>query len=131
MWDYLNAAGIRQENNYYKQGEMKKKLFAVPLALGMALGMAGCGNEAETTTTTEKTTVAPFYTTEWPKTYTTKVYDIDGELIGDKTVDLKECPTVNDALNKYFDVKKNGTFITSINNSVVDSNWYLNILENG
>ena len=131
MWDYLNAAGIRQENNYYKQGEMKKKLFAIPLALGMALGMAGCGNEAETTTTTEKTTVAPYYTTEWPKTYTIKVYDIDGELIGDKTVDLKECPTVNDALDKYFDVKKNGTFITSINNSVVDSNWYLNILENG
>jgi ABC-type glycerol-3-phosphate transport system substrate-binding protein len=110
MWDYLNAAGIRQENNYYKQGEMKKKLFAIPLALGMALGMAGCGSSSETTTkvettTTETTTIAPT-TTSTPKTYTIKVYDIDGELIGDKTVDLKECPTVNDALDKYFDVKK-------------------------
>ena len=114
---------------------MKKRLFAIPLALGMALGMAGCGSSSETTTkvettTTETTTIAPT-TTSTPKTYTIKVYDIDGEVIGDKTVDLNECPTVNDALDKYFDVKKSGTFITSINNSVVDSNWYLSILENG
>lgn len=131
----MSAAGIRHENKESKTGKMKKRLFAIPLALGMALGMAGCGSSSETTTkvettTTETTTIAPT-TTSTPKTYTIKVYDIDGEVIGDKTVDLNECPTVNDALDKYFDVKKSGTFITSINNSVVDSNWYLSILENG
>lgn len=120
---------------------MKKKLFAVPMAFGLALAIASC-NEAGTTSTkktvdtttqkqTETTTTTATTSTKEAETYTIKVYDIDDSLIGEKVVDLSENLTVHEALDKYFDATISGGFITSINNNVKDNKYFIFIYENG
>lgn len=105
--------------------KMNKRLFFIPLALGLAIGVASC-NGGEPTEPTIQEPVG---------SYTVKVYDIDNELVGDKTIQIKDCPTLLEGLNKNFNVVSSqgsyGTMINQINNSVVDKNYYLSILENG
>lgn len=64
-----------------------------------------------------------------------KVYDIDSENLGEKTFKLSDYSTVYDALDANFEVistqSSYGHYITSINNSIVDSNYYVAIYENG
>lgn len=100
---------------------MKRKLFLVPLALGLAIGMASCGEEA------------PQPSPEG--SYTIKVYDIDDVLLGEKTIELKDYPKLVDGLNANFNVKSSqgewGTMISQINDSILDNNYYISILENG
>lgn len=64
-----------------------------------------------------------------------KVYDIDSENLGTKTCKLSDYKTVYEALDANFEVVSTnssyGHYITSINNSIVDSNYYVAIYENG
>ena len=132
---------------------MKKRLFAIPMAFGLAMAIAGCGNEVSSTsktsvatttvtttetvatTTDEKTTTTTETTIPDEGSYTVKVYDIDDELIGEKTIKLNPSSTVLSQLEENFNVESYegswGTVLTSINNSVVDNNYYLAIYENG
>lgn len=72
---------------------------------------------------------------EKAKTYTIKVTDLDGEVLGQKKIKLNSYDSVLDALNDNFDVVSSkseyGTYITSINHSIVDSKWSLMLYENG
>ena len=64
-----------------------------------------------------------------------KVTDIDGEVLGDKTLVAGNYDTVYNALDDNFEVVATSTayghYLVSINNSVVDSNYYMAIYENG
>ncbi len=68
------------------------------------------------------------------QTFEIKVYDIDDELLGDKTLVSGSYSSLFEALTKNFDVVSKttdyGNYITSINNSVVDSNYSIMIYEN-
>ena len=96
--------------------------------------------EDSTTNTDELTTINDVSTTVdgfTPATFIIKVYDIDGEELGNKTLTTSEetYTTVWGALQAEFDVvsydSTYGPSISSINGSIVDSNWYLAIYENG
>ncbi len=64
-----------------------------------------------------------------------KVVDIDDEVLGDETLVAGAYNSLWDALDTNFDVvateSEYGHYITSINNSVVDSNYFISIYENG
>lgn len=66
--------------------------------------------------------------------YQIKIVDIDGEVIGDKTIKVTEQTNVFDDLVANFEVDYTvsdyGPYISSINNSVVDANYYMSIYEN-
>ena len=66
--------------------------------------------------------------------YQIKITDIDGELLGSKTIELTNETSVWEDLKANFDVTYTngdyGAYISSINNSIVDSNYYLAIYEN-
>ena len=108
---------------------MKKKLLAIPFALAFMLGIASCGSESSTTETTTVTTTAT--TTLAKETYTLKVYDLDGELIGEKVVDYAKYPTVLAGLEANFTVDVDGSWLKRIDGTVIDSNYYLSITQNG
>lgn len=115
---------------------MKRQVLAIPFALALLLGIASCGSEDAPSgtkeTTTETTTNTTTATTTTPKdTYTIKVYDLDGEIIGDKVVDYAKYPTVLAGLQANFSVDVEGSWLKRIDNSVVDSNYYLSIVQNG
>ena len=119
---------------------MKKRLFAIPMAFGLAMVIASCGSEEVSTSktsvdTTTITTTETKTTTKEKDSYTIKVYDIDDELIGEKTIELNDSSTVVNDLEENFEVvstqSQYGTSLVSINNSVIDSNYYLAIYENG
>lgn len=69
-----------------------------------------------------------------PIMYSIAVYDIDGEELGNKQIAGLEGDKLIDALNDNFDVVSSqsdwGTYITSINGSIVDPNYYLACYEN-
>lgn len=69
-----------------------------------------------------------------PIMYSIAVYDIDGEELGNKQIAGLEGDKLIDALNDNFDVVSTqsewGTYITSINGSIVDPNYYLACYEN-
>lgn len=108
---------------------MRKKLFALPMALGLAIVVASCSKakpvSTEQTTTTLKKT----------GTYTIRVYDFDNELLGEETLNIEDYPVFKDGLKAKFNVvsydSQYGTSIVSINGSMVDSNWYMASTENG
>ena len=119
---------------------MKKRLFAIPMAFGLAMVIVSCGSEEVSTSktsvdTTTITTTETKTTTKEKDSYTIKVYDIDDELIGEKTIELNDSSTVVNDLEENFEVvstqSQYGTSLVSINNSVIDSNYYLAIYENG
>lgn len=118
---------------------MKKRLFAIPMAFGLAMVIACCGSEevstSKTSVDTTITTTETKTTTKEKDSYTIKVYDIDDELIGEKTIELNDSSTVVNDLEENFEVvstqSQYGTSLVSINNSVIDSNYYLAIYENG
>ena len=118
---------------------MKKRLFAIPMAFGLAMVIASCGSEevstSKTSVDTTITTTETKTTTKEKDSYTIKVYDIDDELIGEKTIELNDSSTVVNDLEENFNVvstqSQYGTSLVSINNSVIDSNYYLAIYENG
>ena len=116
---------------------MKKKLFLIPLALGLAIGVASCGEENTFAPVDDNKVVEDNTpkTDEKTPSYTIKVYDIDDALLGEKTLKISDYPTVFDGLVKNFDVEYSitsyGPYLTQINKSIVDSNYYLSILENG
>lgn len=118
---------------------MKKRLFAIPMAFGLAMVIASCGSEevstSKTSVDTTITTTETKTTTKEKDSYTIKVYDIDDELIGEKTIELNDSSTIVNDLEENFEVvstqSQYGTSLVSINNSVIDSNYYLAIYENG
>jgi len=63
------------------------------------------------------------------------VYDIDDELLGEEVLVAGSYDSLWDALDANFDVVATetsyGHYITSINSSVVDANYYVAIYENG
>lgn len=67
--------------------------------------------------------------------YTISVTDIDGELLGSQNSYVNEYSTLFEALTTKFDVNyttsEYGAYISSINNSIVDPNYYIAIYENG
>ena len=67
--------------------------------------------------------------------YSIEVIDIDGEILGGKVFTVNEFDTVWEALKENFVVSytesEYGPYISSINNSVVDNNYYISIYENG
>ncbi|MGM9970800.1 MAG: DUF4430 domain-containing protein [Anaeroplasmataceae bacterium] len=67
--------------------------------------------------------------------YSIKVYDIDDELLGEKNLYVKQYEGLFEALDANFEVEATNTnyghYITSINNSIVDNNYYVAIYENG
>ncbi|MCR5231687.1 MAG: DUF4430 domain-containing protein [Acholeplasmatales bacterium] len=96
---------------------MKKKLFGCAILLGLGLALTSCSSNEE------------------PKgSYTVKVYDFDGSMVGEKVLDINKYPTLESGLKENFSVKSTGEgenlFITSINNTMVDNNWYLAFYEN-
>lgn len=118
---------------------MKKRLFTIPMAFGLAMVIASCGSEevstSKTSVDTTITTTETKTTTKEKDSYTIKVYDIDDELIGEKTIELNDSSTIVNDLEENFEVvstqSQYGTSLVSINNSVIDSNYYLAIYENG
>lgn len=66
--------------------------------------------------------------------YQIKITDIDGELLGSKTIELTNETSVWEDLKANFDVAYTngdyGAYISSINDSIVDDNYYLAIYEN-
>ena len=67
--------------------------------------------------------------------YQIKIVDLDGQELGCKTISLNEETSVFDDLVENFDVSYTidsyGPYISSINHSIVDSNYYLAIYQNG
>ena len=67
-------------------------------------------------------------------TYKIVITDIDGENLGSKDIELTENRSVFDDLVANFDVNyttsEYGPYLSSINNSVIDVNYYLAIYEN-
>ena len=124
---------------------MKKRLFAATMAFGLAIVLASCGGDNQTTSGEVKTTTNPKETTtDLDKTttetktnsgsYTIEVYDLDGELVGNETLSIEEYPSLWEGLNAKFDVEATGSdgshWLTSINQTVVDKSWSLMIYEN-
>ena len=134
----MSAAGIRHENKESKTGKMKKRLFAASMAFGLAIVLASCGGDNQTTSGDVKTTTDLDKTTTETKTnsgsYTIEVYDLDGELVGNETLSIEEYPSLWEGLNAKFDVEATGSdgshWLTSINQTVVDKSWSLMIYEN-
>lgn len=66
--------------------------------------------------------------------YQIKVYDIDSELIGDKTLNIRDYNSLYEALSDNFEVEASlteyGHFLESINGSVKDENYAIFIYEN-
>ena len=63
------------------------------------------------------------------------VYDIDGESLGEETFKVSNDANFFDTMKTEFDVDYSvsdyGVYLNSINGSIVDSNYYLAIYENG
>lgn len=68
-------------------------------------------------------------------TYQIKVVDLDGEELGSATISINEQSSVfNDLINNFavdYTVSDYGPYISSINGSIVDVNYFLAIYENG
>ena len=68
-------------------------------------------------------------------TYQIIITDIDGEQLGSKYIAVEEGSTVFNDLVSNFDVdyttSEYGPYLSSINGSIIDSNYYLAIYENG
>ena len=107
----------------------KKKLNLILVLIICLFAFVGCkkeNNEDKKDDKPEEQTYA---------NYTIKVVDIDGEELANKKYSTKDYATVLDALkndlNAVTYASDYGTSITSIAGSIVDSNWYLAISENG
>ena len=111
---------------------MKRKL----IVLLSALMLVSCGQQEPTqqpsveptTQPTVEPSVAPV------DSYKIKVTDIDGELLGEKDITINENSTVFDDLVNNFDVEyttsEYGPYLSRINGSIIDVNYYLAIYEN-
>ena len=68
-------------------------------------------------------------------TYQIKVVDLDGEELGSATINInKQSSVFNDLINNFavdYTVSDYGPYISSINGSIVDVNYFLAIYENG
>lgn len=97
--------------------EKSKTLFK----LLMAFALIGCDNPVE-------------QSSEAVESFQIKVIDLDGKEVGNKTIQIEDELTVFSALVDNFEVDytngEYGAYITSINGSVVDSNYYMAIYEN-
>ena len=67
--------------------------------------------------------------------YQINIVDIDGEILSSKQIKLSETTSVWEDLKTNFDVKYTdgefGAYISSIDGSIVDNNYFLSIYENG
>ena len=72
---------------------------------------------------------------ELTPTYQIKVFDLDGEELGSKTININEQSSVfNDLINNFavdYTVSDYGPYLSSINGSIIDANYFLAIYENG
>ncbi len=109
---------------------MKRKLL---LSLSCALLLASC--HENTSESLEKESLIPSESIVDVDKYEIKVTDIDGMLLDSKEIILDAQSSVFEDLCNNFDVNYTmdtyGPYISSINNSIVDSNYYLAIYENG
>lgn len=68
-------------------------------------------------------------------TYQIKVFDLDGEELGSKTININEQSSVfNDLINNFavdYTVSDYGPYLSSVNGSIIDANYFLAIYENG
>ena len=121
---------------------MKKLKFLSLSALALSfIPLVACNNANENTNTNE--TTAPTDNTTTPNTTSNvitttedesidivvNVYDIDGEK-QTFNINCEKGSSLSEELKKVTKVQKNGSFVSSIANSVIDSNYYLEIFEN-
>ena len=68
-------------------------------------------------------------------TYQVIVRDIDGEVLGDKYIELNEEKSFFDSLidnfNVDYTINAYGPYLSRINGSIIDNNYYLAVYENG
>lgn len=109
---------------------MKRKLL---LSLSCTLLLASC--HENTSESLEKESLIPSESIVDVDKYEINVIDVDGMLLGSQEIELNKDTNVFEDLCNNFDVNYTmdtyGPYISSINNSIVDSNYYLAIYENG
>ena len=115
----------------------KSKLFLSTLLFGGLL-LASCSGNKETSTATTAaptTTTTVVTTSERPFQYTLKVIDIDGKILFNETIVSTDSSSLYSDLERETDLvaydTQYGHSVSSINGSIVDSNYYLALYENG
>lgn len=102
---------------------MKRKSI---ICLQCLLVLTSCQNPVESSNTNS---------IESTPTYQIKVVDLDGEELGSKTININEQSSVfNDLINNFavdYTIDDYGPYLSSINGSIVDVNYFLAIYENG
>ena len=101
-----------------------KKIIALILGLGIVCSLTSCkGSSTSSSSSTQ------------PDSYTVNVYDLDDELLGSKTIAVSQYDSFYAALDAEFELvapdSGYGHYISSINGSVVDSNWSMMVYVNG
>ena len=111
---------------------MKRKL----VILLSALMLVSCGQQEPTPQPSVEPTTQPSVEPSVAPvdSYKIKVTDIDGELLGEKDITINENSTVFDDLVNNFEVEyttsEYGPYLSRINGSIIDVNYYLAIYEN-
>lgn len=99
---------------------MKKNLL---IGLSLIISLASCNNTNDTSSSEIK-----------EDTYEIKVIDIDGQVLASKEITFNSETSVFEDLCANFDVnytiESYGPYISSINGSIIDSNYYVSIYEN-
>ena len=111
---------------------MSKKLL---LCLSCFVLLSSCGNGNQSSSVNKESSSMVGSSSEIVEsTYQIKVVDIDGEVLGENEIDLNEQTNVfNDLVanfNVNYTVDNYGPYISSINGSIVDANYYMAIYEN-
>ena len=113
----------------------KSKLLLSTLLAGGVFLTACSGNEATTTTTTVVPTTASTSTTVEEINYTLKVYDLDGSELLNKSLKTTKKDSLFVDLNRESTLVNGATdlghYLISINDSIIDNNYFLAIYQNG
>lgn len=107
-----------------------KKIIALILGFGIICSLASCGGNSSSNSSSTSSS-----SSSSSEVYTISVYDLDDEMLGNSTVEVGEYANLYEALNDNFDLiapsSDYGHYITSINGSIVDSNWSMMVYVNG
>lgn len=122
---------------------MKRSKLSLGLLLIGGLALAGCSNNQKTSDVStsnvspsvESSTSVQSSTEEKDINYTLKVYDLDGTELLNKSLKTKKKDSLFVDLNREStldaDASDLGHYINSINNSIIDQNYFLAIYQNG
>lgn len=131
----LSFAGCSKDNNSDKVKELEETISSLEKEKDDLTKENKKLKDEKTESETRYSEVFAEYEEYKKMFYEIKVVDIDGEVLGDTMVYVPTYETLWDALDASFDVvasnSEYGHFITSINGSVVDANYYVGIYENG